>query len=268
MAQVHSSAVIEEDVWLADDVIIGPNCVIKKGVRIGSGTKVDANAVIGGKARVGKNNHFFPNCVIGGIPQILNFEDDSEIGGLEIGNGNDIREQVTIHPSIYPGEVTKVGNANLLMIGVHIGHDCILEDEIVMSNFTQVSGHCKIERGAWLSGVVLLHQFVTIGRWSYAAGMAGINKDIPPFLIVSGHYPSRIRGVNKRGLKRAGFSEEQQNSIIEAYKKLYRRKGALLKNAKALIQENGLDENAKAMVDAVVKSNKHRFGRYLETFRH
>ena len=268
MAQVHPTAVIEEDVWLADDVIIGPNCVIKKGVRIDSGTKVEANAVIGEKVRIGKNKHFFSNCVIGGVPQILNLEADTQIGGLEIGNDNNIREQVTIHPSSYPGEVTKVGNGNLLMVGVHIGHDCILEDEIVMSNFTQVSGHCKIETGAWLSGVVLLHQFVTIGRWSYAAGLAGINKDIPPFLIVSGHYPSRIRGVNKRGLKRAGFSEEQQNSIVEAYKKLYRRKGALLENAKALIQENGLDENAKTMVDAIINSNKHRFGRYLETFRH
>lgn len=267
MAQVHPSAVINRDTQLAEDVIIGPNCVIEKQVSIDSGTKLDANVVVGEKVKIGKNNHFFSNCVIGGTPQILNLDPNNEIGGLAIGDNNNIREQVTIHPSIYPQRVTKIGNENLLMIGVHIGHDCYIEDKIVMSNFSQISGHCKIETGAWLSGMVLIHQFVTVGKWSYAAGLAGINKDVPPFLVVSGHYPPRIRGVNKRGLRRAGFSEKQQNSIIEAYRKLYRTKGALLKNAKALIQQNGLDRNVKTMADAIIKSNEHRFGRFLETFR-
>jgi len=143
-----------------------------------------------------------------------------------------------------------------------------LEDKIVMSNYTQVSGHCKIETGVWLSGMVLLHQFVTVCKWCYAAGLAGINRDIPPFLIVSGHYPPRIRGVNKRGLIRAGFSEQQQQKIQEAYEKLYRGQGTLLQNAKALAQEDGLDENVRAIIDTITKSSKHRFGRYLETFRH
>ena len=154
------------------------------------------------------------------------------------------------------------------MIGVHIGHDCILEDKIVMSNYVQVSGHCKIETGVWLSGVVLLHQFVTVGKWCYAAGLAGIKRDVPPFLIVSGHYPLRVRGVNKRGLARAGLSEQQQQKITEAYRKLYRQGGTLLENAKALEQEDGLDENVRAMLEAIIRSSEQRFGRYLEKFRH
>ncbi len=154
------------------------------------------------------------------------------------------------------------------MVGVHIGHDCILEDKIVMSNFTQISGHCKIETGVWLSGVVLLHQFVTIGRWCYAAGLAGINKDVPPFLIVSGHYPPEVRGVNKRGLKRAGLNEKQQKAIYDAYKHLYRDdKTPLLQKAKEMAEEKGLDENVRDMVDAILKSSEHRYGRYLEKFR-
>ena len=153
------------------------------------------------------------------------------------------------------------------MIGVHIGHDCILEDKIVMSNFTQLSGHCKIETGVWLSGMVLLHQFITIGKWSYATGMAGINHDIPPFLIVSGHYPPMIRGVNKRGLVRAGLNEEQQKKIFEAYKRLYRQRGALRENAKVLAAEDWPDENVRAIIDAILKSSEQRFGRYLEQFR-
>ena len=267
MTHIHSSAVIDKGAELAPDVTVGPNCVVEKGVSIGPGTVLEANVVINKNVQIGGNNHFFPNCTIGSIPQILGLKTDVKIGGLVIGDGNVIREQVTIHPSIYPEESTKVGNNNLLMIGVHIGHDCILEDKIVMSNFVQLSGHCKIETGVWLSGMVLLHQFITMGKWSYATGMAGINHDIPPFLIVSGHYPPKIRGVNKRGLARAGLNEEQQKNIFEAYRKLYRQKGALLENAKALAAEDRPDENVRAIIDAILKSGEHRFGRYLEQFR-
>ena len=267
MTQIHPSAVVHKDAELADDVIIGPNCVIEDEVSIGAGTILDANVVIGKKVRIGKGNHFFANCVVGGRPQVLGLSSDEAIGGLVIGDGNTFREQVTIHPSIYKDKFTKVGNDNLLMIGVHIGHDCILEDKIVMSNFVQISGHCKIETGVWFSGMVLLHQFVTIGKWCYAAGLAGINKDVPPFLMVSGHYPPRVRGVNKRGMQRAGLTQQQQQRIIEAYKKLYRHGGTLLANAEALAQEDGLDENVRAMVDMIIKSSQQQFGRYLEKFR-
>ena len=267
MAQVHPKAVVHKDAQLADGVTIGPNCVIEGGVSIGAGTVLDANVVIGENVRIGKNNHLFANCTIGCRPQILTLSQDAKIGGIVIGDNNIIREQVTIHPSMYPGKMTTIGNDNLIMIGAHIGHDCILEDKIVMSNYTQISGHCKIETGVWFSGMVLLHQFVTVGRWCYAAGLTGINKDVPPFLIVSGHYPSSVRGVNKRGLIRAGLTEKQQQQVIEAYKKLYRRGGALLENAKALAQEDGLDENVRDMVNMVLKSSQHRFRRYLETFR-
>jgi UDP-N-acetylglucosamine acyltransferase len=259
--------VVSKEAHLADGIVIGPNCVIDRDVSIGAGTVLDANVVISKGVEIGQNNHFFPNCAIGGRPQLLSLGADDEIGGLVIGDNNIIREQVTIHPSIYPGQFTKIGNDNLLMIGVHIGHDCILEDKIVMSNYVQVSGHCRIETGVWLSGVVLLHQFVTVGKWCYAAGLAGINRDIPPFLIVSGHYPPRIRGVNKRGLVRAGLSKQQQQKITEAYRKLYRQGGALQENAKALEQEDGLDENVRAMLESIIRSGEQRFGRYLEKFR-
>lgn len=268
MIQVHPSAVVHEETQLGDGVLIGPNSVIGRGVSIGAGTVIDANVVIGNDISIGEGNHFFCNCAIGGLPQVLGLSPDADIGGLSIGSNNVFREQVTVHPSIYPGESTTIGNDNLLMIGVHIGHDCVLEDKIVMSNYAQISGHCRIETGVWLSGMVLLHQFVTIGKWCYAAGLAGINHDVPPFLIVSGHYPPRVRGVNDRGLARAGLSEEQRQKICEAYEKLYRRGGVLLENAKALAMEDGLDENVQAMVDAITRSSEHRFGRYLEKFRH
>jgi len=268
MIEVHPSAVVHKDTRLAEGVTIGPNCVIERGVSIGAGTVLDANVVIGKNVEIGRNNHFFANCSIGCWPQMLGLNSDAEIGGLLIGDNNTIREQVTIHPSIHQDGLTRIGDENLLMIGSHIGHDCVLEERIVLSNYVQIGGHCKIETGVWFSAMVLLHQFVTIGKWCYAAGLAGINRDIPPFLIVSGHYPPEIRGVNKRGLERADLSEQQQQKIIEAYKKLYRQGGSpLLENAKALAAEDGLDENVRAMVDMIIKSGEQRFGRYLEKFR-
>jgi UDP-N-acetylglucosamine acyltransferase len=269
MKQIHPAAVVETDAEIADGVVIGPNCYVGSGTSIGEGTILETNVVINKDVRIGKGNHFYPNCVIGGHPQILNLAPDAKLGGLEIGDNNTIREMVTIHPSMHHDAMTKLGNNNLIMIGVHIGHDCVLEDKIVLSNFTQVSGHCKIGTGVWLSGVVLIHQFVTIGKWCYAAGMAGINKDVPPFLIVSGHYPPVVRGVNKRGLLRAGLNEKQQKAITEAYKRLYRDdKTPLLQKAKEMAGEKGHDENVSEMLDAIVKSSKHRYGRFLETFRH
>jgi len=268
MKQVHSTAVIEDGAVIQDGVVIGPHCFVGSGTSIGEGTILEANVVIDKNVRIGKRNHLFPNCVIGGQPQILNLGPDAKIGGLVIGDDNTIREQVTIHPSMHHDAFTKVGNSNLIMVGVHIGHDCIIEDKIVLSNFTQISGHCKIGTGVWLSGVVLLHQFVTVGRWCYAAGLAGINKDVPPFLIVSGHYPPEVRGVNKRGLKRAGLNEKQQKAVNDAYKHLYRDdKKPLLQKAKEMAGEKGLDENVRDMVDAILKSSEHRYGRYLEKFR-
>lgn len=267
MTQVHPSAIVDKTVELADGVIVGPNCIVGPDVTIGQDSVLESNVVIGPNVKIGKGNRFFPFSVAGTGPQILGLKPDGPVGGLTVGDNNTFREQVTVHPSMHSGKSTVVGNENFLMIGVHVGHDCILEDKLVLSNYAQISGHCKIESGVWLSGMVLLHQFVTVGRWCYAAGLAGVNHDVPPYMIVSGHYPPEIRGVNRRGLSRAGFDEEQQKNIIDAYKKLYRNGESLLETAKAMAEEKDLDENVHAIVDAIINSSKHRFGRYLETFR-
>ncbi len=267
MANVHPSAVIAENVELAENVVIGPNCVVGKGSSIGSGSTLLANVIVGRDVTIGENNQMSPNAVVGGQPQILGLGPDGEYGKLTIGNNNIIRENVTIHPSMHPDKTTKIGNSNLLMVGVHIGHDCELEDDIVFSNYTQISGHCHIQQGVWFSGMVLVHQFITIGKWCYAAGMAGINHDVPPFVIVSGHYPPTIRGINKRGLSRAGLNEKQQKEIMAAYKKLYRNGKNLIKNAQQMKDEGNNPENVKAMIDIIINGSKHRYGRHLELFR-
>jgi UDP-N-acetylglucosamine acyltransferase len=265
MTQIHQSAVINKNAQVADDVVIGPNCVINENVVIGQGNILEANVVIDKNVSIGKNNHFFANCVIGSRPQVLKLNE--QIGSVVIGDGNTFHEQVTIHPSTRQGGTTRIGNENFLMVGVHLAHDCVIEDKIVMSNYVQIGGHGKIETGVWMSGLAASHQFVTFGKWCYVAGMAGVNRDIPPFLIVSGHYPPKIRGVNERGINRAGMNEQQKETICKAYKKLYRQGGALLNNAIELSQEDWIDENVRSIIEAITKSSEHRFGRYLEQFR-
>lgn len=267
MTKIHPTAVIEQGVEIGKDVVIGPHCYVDAGTIIGDGCVLDANVVIGKNIKIGKKNIFYPGCVIGRNPQMLGSTPDSKFGLLEIGDENLIREYVTIHPSIYTDSLTKIGNNNLIMVGVHIGHDCIIEDKVVLSNVTQISGHCKIETGAWLSGSVLIHQFVTIGKWAYAAALAGLNHDVPPFVTVSGHYPPEVRLINERGMVRAGLNEKQQQAVIDAFKFLYKNDKPLLENAKALAAQGGLDENVQDMVDSILKSNQHRFGRYLESLR-
>lgn len=267
MTEIHPSAVVDGTADLGDGVRIGPHCVVGPGASIGAGTVLDAGVVVAGGVSIGLDNHLFPHCAIGCKPQLLNLAEDADLGAVRIGDRNNIREQVTIHPAMSAGAFTTVGNDNLLMVGVHVGHDCTIEDNVVLSNFVQISGHCRIGTGAWLSGMVVLHQFVTVGRWAYAAGFAGLNHDVPPFLVVSGHYPPRIRGVNRRGMSRAGLDEEQQNRIFDAYRKLYRKDGTLLGNALALARDDSLDENVRAIVETITRSSRHRFGRYLETFR-
>ena len=139
--EIHASAVVDGSAVIGDGVVIGANCVIGADTVIGDGTFLDANVVIDKNVKVGKGNRFYANCVIGRPPQLLGLTADTEYGTLEIGDDNVIREMVTIHPAMHVGSVTKIGNENLIMVGVHIGHDCILEDKIVLSNLCQVSGH-------------------------------------------------------------------------------------------------------------------------------
>lgn len=264
---IHPTAVVAPSAQVGSNVAIGPFTVVDDGAVIGDNTVLDAHVVIGKDTIIGKNNRVFAGAVIGRPPQILGLDDNTKTGGLTIGDNNIIREYVTVHPSMHPGENTIVGNNNLLMINVHLGHDCVLEDNIVISNCTQVSGHCKIEMGAWLSGNVLVHQFVTIGKWCYAAGLAGINHDVPPYVIVSGHYPMEIRAINKRGLSRAGLTPDQQGSVMDAFKFIWRNSGPILERVKELAEQDGLNEPVLAIIDAVTNSSKQRFGRHLELYR-
>ncbi len=199
-AFVDSSAELHNGVSIASGAIIGPNVVID------SGTQIGPNAVVEGKTQIGKNNKVFPNVFIGLEPQDLKYKGAPT--EVIIGDNNTFRECVTINKATDEGEKTIIGNNNLLMAYSHIGHNCELGNEIVLSNSVQVAGHVKIEDKAIVGGCLGIHQFVHIGYLAMIGGMTRVDRDVPPFCLAEGH-PGRIRGLNRIGIKRSGLIENK-----------------------------------------------------------
>lgn len=216
---IHPSAIIDADCDIADGVSIGPFSVIGAGVKIGRGTSIASHVVIQGNTAIGEDNRIFQFSSIGEIPQDMKYSGEDTL--LRIGDRNTIREYATLHRGTAQDQgITSIGNDNLLMAYTHVAHDCMLKDHIIMSNGSSLAGHVDIDDYAILSGFTLVHQFCSIGALSFSAMGTAINRDVPPYLLVSGS-PATPRGVNSEGLKRRGFDAETVRLIKDAYKLLY-----------------------------------------------
>lgn len=248
---IHQTAIVHPGAQLASDVTIGPYSIIGPDVSIDAGTVVGSHCVIDGHTRIGKNNHFYRFCSIGGIPQDKKYA--GEPTRLEMGDGNTIREYVTINKgTVQDVGVTRVGNDNWIMAYVHIAHDCQLANHIIMANSVQLAGHIHIGDWAIIGGLSAVHQFVRIGAHSMVGGTSSIRQDIPPYVIGAGD-PFRPVGVNSEGLSRRGYTAEQISHVKELYKLLYRRN---LKAEQALEQMQQLsDQNpeSKAAIGLMIQ---------------
>tara|TARA_B100000902_G_C27258659_1_gene889405 strand:- start:61 stop:831 length:771 start_codon:yes stop_codon:yes gene_type:complete len=232
---IHSSAQIDPSAEIDDDVSIGPNTVIGPKVKIFKGTVVEGNAFIHKNTVLGKENLIYPFASIGGNPQDLKYKGEETF--LEIGNNNEIREGSTINRgTIQEGGKTVIGSNNLLMAYTHVAHDCVLEDDIVMTNNAGVAGVVKVGKGARLSGFTLVHQFCHIGSYSFSALGTIITKDVPAYVRVSGN-PAIPRGLNTVGIQRQGLSKEVSEALKESYKILYLRKNKLKDAKKEIISK-------------------------------
>jgi len=217
---IHPSAIIDPAARIADDVTIGAYSVIGAEVEIGAGSWIGPHVVINGPTKIGCENRIFQFASIGEIPQDKKYR--NEPTRLEIGDRNVIREGCTIHRgTIQDQGLTRIGNDNWIMAYVHVAHDCILGDNITMSNNVALAGHVTVGDYATLGGFTLVHQFVSIGSHSFTGMGSGIGKDVPPYLMVSGN-PAAPHGLNSEGLKRRGYTPEQLASLRRAYKVLYR----------------------------------------------
>lgn len=216
---------------LTGSVRVGPCAVIEKGVRIGADTVVGPHAVISGPTTIGIGNTISPFVNLGAPPQDLHY--NGEDTTLEIGDNNIIREYVSLHRGTVSGRgVTSIGSNNMLMAYVHVAHDCQVGDHVIMANAATLGGHVLVEDRATLGGMVAVHQFTRIGSYAYIGGMSGISKDVPPFVIVAGiRNGMRVTGINKVGLKRAGFDMESITLLGRAFKLLFRSNDLILQDA-------------------------------------
>ncbi|MGE5270593.1 MAG: acyl-ACP--UDP-N-acetylglucosamine O-acyltransferase, partial [Thiohalocapsa sp.] len=206
MPQIHPTAVVDAGARLADDVVIGPYCVIGAQVSLLAGVALKSHVVIDGRTTIGARTRIFPFASIGHETQDLKYK--GEPSTLEIGHDNTIREHVTINPGTEGGGmVTCVGSHCLLMVGAHVAHDCQIGDHVILVNNATLGGHVVVEDYAILGGLSAVHQFVRIGRHAMIGGMSGVERDVIPYGLVMGDR-ARLTGINLIGMQRRGFSRE------------------------------------------------------------
>ncbi|MGH2415935.1 MAG: acyl-ACP--UDP-N-acetylglucosamine O-acyltransferase [Microcystaceae cyanobacterium] len=216
---IHPTAVIHPTAQLHPTVQVGPYAVIGEHVKINANTTVGPHAVIEGPTEIGIGNRIFPSAVIGLEPQDLKYK--GAASWVKIGDHNQIREYVTINRATEENEATRIGDNNLLMAYVHVAHNCVIEDGVVISNSVALAGHVQIESKAVIGGVLGIHQFVHIGRTAMVGGMSRIDRDVPPYMLVEGN-PSKVRSLNLVGLKRAALSTTELEHLKKAFRLLYR----------------------------------------------
>ncbi len=246
MATVHPTAIVEPSVKLADDVTIGPYCVVEGDVELGPGVRVESHVVIVGRTKIGANCHIFSFASIGPRPQDLKYE--GEPSELIIGADNMIREYVTMHPGTKGGGMaTRVGNHGLFMVGVHVAHDCVVGDHVVMANNATLGGHVVVGDYAVLGGLAAVHQFVRIGHHAMVGGMSGVEHDVIPYGSVMGDR-ANLLGLNVIGMRRRGFSREEIRLLRRAYRLLFAPEGTMAERVSDVAQ---LFPDNQAVMDIV-----------------
>lgn len=219
MASIHPRAEVSPLAHLGRNVTIGPFCVVEPGAVIGDDCILESRSVVKRGVQLGARNHLFEGAIIGGLPQHLKL--DGEPGTLRIGDGNTIRESVTIHRALKPGEETVVGDSNLLMVGTHIAHDCVIGNHVIMANYAQIAGHVHVEDRAFVSSMVGVHQHCRVGKLAMIGALARVPKDVPPFAMIDGS-SGYVVGLNVVGLRRAGFDASALRELKQAYRIIYR----------------------------------------------
>lgn len=240
---IHPTAVISDSATIGENVTIGPFCVVDDNVTIGDGCILKSHVVVRGKTRIGKNNKFFQFSSIGEDCQDKKYA--GEPTELIIGDDNEFREGVTVHRGTVQDEgVTIIGSRGLFMVNAHIAHDCVLGDDIIVANNCAIAGHVHIDDFVIVGGAVGIHQFCKIGAHAFLGAGGIILRDVPPFVMVSGH-KNIPQGINSEGLKRRGFEKDEVLAIKRAYKVIYRA-GNTIEEAIDALETPANDHNGVA----------------------
>jgi len=219
---IHPQAIIEPGAVIGKNVTVGPWTYIASNVVIGDNCVISANVVINGPTKIGQGNRIFQFASIGEECQDLKYA--GEPTELIIGDNNTFRECCTIHRgTIQDNSLTQIGSNNLFMAYSHVAHDCIVGNNCIMANNASIAGHVRVGNHVIIGGMSGVHQFCHIGDHSFVAANALVLKDIPAYVMASGH-PAKPFGLNSEGLKRRGFTSDIIISIKRAYKSVYRKK--------------------------------------------
>ena len=253
MASIHPSAIVDPAARLADDVTVGPYCIVGPRVEIGAGTVLRSHVVVDGNTRIGSQCTLWQFASIGGQTQDLKFK-----GGhprVEIGDRNTFREYATVNAATFEDGVTKIGDDNHIMAYCHVAHDCILGNGVIMANAATLAGHVIVDDQAIIGGLTGVHQFVRVGRMSITGGCSKIVKDVPPFTMADGN-PLEIHGLNLVGLKRKQVSDEDIDGLRYAYKVFYRENLSTRQALDRLEQEGRLSGLVAEMASFIRASTR------------
>jgi UDP-N-acetylglucosamine acyltransferase len=216
---IHPLAIVSPYAEIGTGVRIGPFSVVEAGVVLGDGCNLASRVTVKSGTVLGRDNLILEGTVLGGMPQHVHMPEYP--GAVTIGDGNVIRENVTVHRAMNAGNATQIGSHCLLMVGSHVAHDCSVGDGVILTNGSMLGGHVTVGEKAFISGGVAVHQFCRIGRLAMVGGLARVTRDVPPFVTVDGG-TTMIVGLNKVGLRRAGFSAEHLTQLKAAYRLIYR----------------------------------------------
>ena len=254
MTTIHSQALVDPKAELAEDVQVGPFAIIGPDVKIGAGTVVGPHAILKGPTTVGMRNRIFQFASVGEDCQDKKYK--GERTELVIGDDNIIREGVTLHRGTFQDRgITHIGSNNLFMCYVHVAHDCVVGDDIIMANNTAIAGHVHIGNGAILGGGTLVHQFCRIGQFAMTAAGTVVLQDIPAFVTCSGNR-AEAHGMNIEGMRRRGVDSDVINRLREAYKTVYRRGLTLDQAITELDQNNAGCAEVDAFLDSLKSSQR------------
>ncbi|MCB5224065.1 MAG: acyl-ACP--UDP-N-acetylglucosamine O-acyltransferase [Candidatus Cloacimonadaceae bacterium] len=253
MTQIHPSAIVSPDAVIGEGCQIGPFCQIGPDVVLGKGNILVSNVIIDGCSQIGDNNRFFSFAVIGTESQDLKYQGGKT--GLQIGNGNTIREFVTMNRSSQEGGKTILGDRNLMMEYVHVGHDCVVGSDCVVANSVQMAGHLVIDDKVSIGGMTAIHQFVRVGYHAFVGGASAVKKDIAPFTRGMGN-PYKTVGLNSVGLLRAGFASETLEAIKKIYRLFYRQGLNVSQALEALEKWDSLTSEQMIFTDFVRASQR------------
>ncbi|TWT47639.1 acyl-ACP--UDP-N-acetylglucosamine O-acyltransferase [Botrimarina hoheduenensis] len=228
---IHPTAVISAGAQLGKNVQIGPFCTVEAGVRLGDGVCLAARSTIKTGVAIGCDSFVGEGAVVGGLAQHLTPPENA--GGVVIGERNVLRENVTVHRAMHADQATRIGNDCLLMVGAHVAHDVTIGDRVVLTNNVMLAGHVTVGDRAYVGGGAAVHQFCRIGRLAMVGGMARVVQDVLPFVTVDGG-SGHVVGLNRVGLRRAGFDRNAMAELKQAYQIIYRSGLSLVQRLEAL----------------------------------